>query len=123
MHRIATIIFGLALVLVLVTQSTPGWAASASGESTGAQIGYGTGSVVGSAVYFPFKASFCILGGIGSGFAHVFAGPEAAQRTANASCRGTWVITPNVVKGREPVHFVGSAPAGSPAARAARPPR
>ena len=119
MHRIVAIVFGL----VLLTQSTLSWADSGSGESTGAQIGYGTGSVVGSAVYFPFKASLCILGGIGSGFAYVFAGPGAAQRTADASCRGTWAITPNVVKGEEPVHFVGSSPAGAPAPTAARTPR
>jgi hypothetical protein len=115
MHRIAVIVFGV----ILLTQGTLSWADSGSGDSTGAQIGYGTGSVVGSAVYFPFKASFCILGGIGSGFAHVFAGPGVAQRTANAACRGTWVITPNVVKGKEPVHFVGDSPAGVPAATAA----
>ncbi len=116
MHRIiAATVFGM----LLLTQATPSWA-----ESTGAEIGYGTGSVVGSAVYFPFKASFCILGGIGSGFAQVFAGPEAAQRTANASCRGTWVITPNVVKGREPVHFVGTSPPppGPPPSRVPPPP-
>jgi hypothetical protein len=104
MHRIAAI--ALALIL-LMTQSTISWADSGSNESTGAQIAYGTGSVLGSAVYFPFKASLCILGGIGSGFAYVLAGPETAQRTAHASCRGTWAITPDIVKGEQPVHFVG----------------
>ena len=105
MHRIAAIAFAL---ILLMTQTTLSWADPGSNESTGAQIAYGTGSVLGSAVYFPFKASFCILGGIGSGFAYVFAGPGAAERTANASCRGTWAITPDIVKGEERVHFVGN---------------
>lgn len=79
-------------------------------ESTIEQIGYGTGSVVGSAVYFPFKAAFCILGGLGGGAALVVAGSEPASRIVNASCRGTWAITPDIVKGRERVRFVGEAP-------------
>lgn len=63
MRRVVTILVGLALL----GQSAASWAASDSEDSTGAQIGYGTASVVGSAVYFPFKAAFCILGAIGSG--------------------------------------------------------
>jgi hypothetical protein len=100
----------LLLGLVLVAQGTVGFAEEGPQESTGTQIGTGVGSVVGSAVYFPFKASFCILGGISSGFALLFAGAKAADRVASTTCRGTWAITPNVVKGKEPVHFVGQTP-------------
>ena len=78
-----------------------------SAESTGAQIGSGVGSVVGSAVYFPFKASFCILGGVSSGFALLFAGKQAAEKVADTTCRGTWAISPEVVQGKETVHFTG----------------
>jgi len=38
---------------------------------------------------------------------------------ASASCRGTWVITPDVVKGKEAVHFVGETPP-SPESKQAR---
>lgn len=103
-------IVAMVLGLVLVTQSSVAWAESSADESTLEQIGYGTGSVVGSAVYFPFKASFCILGGIGSGFTLLVAGPKTANRVASAACRGTWAITPDVVKGKEPVQFVGDPP-------------
>jgi hypothetical protein len=100
----------MALVLgltILLAQGTASWAESNPRESTLGQMGYGTGSVLGSAVYFPFKASFCILGGIGSAFSYPFAGPRAAGNVATASCGGTWAITPDVVKGKERVHFVG----------------
>ena len=107
-------IVAIALGLVLLAQSTGSWAESGSEESTLAQIGYGTGSVVGSAVYFPFKAAFCILGGIGSGFTLIFAGPETADEVVSTTCRGTWAITPNVVRGKEPVKFVGDAPRPAP---------
>ncbi len=90
-------IVGILLGLILLLQGAVAWAGYDSQESTGAKIGYGTGAVVGSAVYFPFKASFCILGGIGSGFALLFSGSQAANKVASASCRGTWAITPDIV--------------------------
>jgi len=109
-------IVALVLGVILVGQSAgASWADAGSEESTAAQIGYGTGSVVGSAVYFPFKAAFCILGAVGSGFTLVVAGPKTANKVVSATCRGTWVITPDVVKGKERVEFVGAAP-GSEAA-------
>lgn len=106
MKRSAAILLGLALM----GQSTASFAQGDSQDSTGVQIGAGVGSVVGSAVYFPFKASFCILGGVTSGFTLVFAGARAAERVAGTACRGTWAITPNVVKGKETVQFAGRTP-------------
>lgn len=101
-------VLAVMVTLGLLALGTPSsWAGSASEESTIGQVGTGVGSVVGSAVYFPFKAAFCILGGIGSGFTLVAAGPESANEVASATCRGTWAITPDVVKGEETVHFVG----------------
>jgi hypothetical protein len=106
MKQMAAILLGLALV----GQSTASFAAGGSQESTGTQIGAGVGSVVGSVVYFPFNASFCILGGVSSGFALVFGGAKAAEKVADTTCRGTWAISPNVVKGKETVHFAGNTP-------------
>jgi hypothetical protein len=104
--RIVALLLGVALV----GQATACFAESNARESTGTKIGTGVGSVVGSAVYFPFKASFCILGGVSSGFTYIFAGEKAAERVADTSCRGTWVISPDVVKGKETVHFAGNTP-------------
>ena len=98
------------LAVALLGQSTASFAEGNGQESTGTQIGAGVGSVVGSAVYFPFKASFCILGGVSSGFAYIFAGAKAAEKVAGTTCRGTWAITPDVVKGKETVHFAGKTP-------------
>ncbi len=100
----------LLLGVALVGQATASFAEEKARESTGTQVGAGVGSVVGSAVYFPFKASFCILGGVSSGFAYIFAGAKAAEKVANTTCRGTWAITPDVVKGKESVRFAGSTP-------------
>lgn len=80
MRQIVAALLGLAFV----GQSTASWAKSDSEESTLEQIGYGTGSVVGSAVYFPFKAAFCILGRISSGFTLKFVGDAPASETSTA---------------------------------------
>jgi len=101
--RMVAVLLGVALM----GHATPSFAKENARESTGQQIGAGVGSVVGSAVYFPFKASFCILRGVSSGFTYIFAGAQAAGRVADTTCRGTWAITPDVVKGKETVHFAG----------------
>ena len=46
------------------------------------------GSVLGTLVYAPFKATFCILGGITSGFTFPFAGADTAGRVATTCCGG-----------------------------------
>ena len=90
-------------VLALLAQSAPAWA-----EGTSQQVAYGTGSVLGTLVYAPVKASFCILGAVSSGFAFPIAGPRTAGHIASSTCGGTWAITPDALKGRERVKFVGN---------------
>lgn len=106
MRRIMAIVVGL----VLVAQSAVLWAESDPQESTLSQVGYGTGSVVGSAVYFPLKTTFCVLGGLGSIYTRIFVGPRATHELVSSTCRGTWAITPNTLKGEESVTFVGDVP-------------
>lgn len=98
--------------LLVIGLTTPGSAQTVSGsaatkvETTPEQVGYGVGSVLGTLVYAPFKATFCILGAITSVAVLPF-GTDTAGKVVGASCRGTWVISPDVVRGREPVNFVG----------------
>ena len=102
MRRIALI----ALVLALAGPSAS-WASS---ESTAVEVGSSAGSALGTLVYVPFKVTFCILGGIGSGFTAI-ASPPAAGRVAMATCGGSWIVTPGVVRGHETLKFVGDIPA------------
>jgi hypothetical protein len=104
------VVVSLFIVLPLVGHSAVVWAEPATGESTPQQVAYGAGSVLGTLVYSPVKGAFCILGGVSSGFAFLVGGAEAAAKVAGATCRGTWVITPNVLKGQERVRFVGDTP-------------
>ena len=99
---------GLLVGLAFLGSSQAGWAQPKSQESGASQVAYGTGSVLTSLVYAPVKASFCVLGAIGSGFALPFAGPKRAGAIAESSCSGTWLLTPDVLKGKQQVKFVGN---------------
>lgn len=96
-------IVGLSLVLALVGSSTPSWANS---ESPFVEIGSSAGSALGTIIYAPVKAGFCILGGIGSGLTAIFS-PPTAGKVAMATCGGSWTVTPNMIQGHETPKFVG----------------
>jgi len=108
MKRIVAIVVGF----FLVAQSTVGLAKS--DESTLEQIGVGTGSVVGSVIYFPLKTVFCVLGGVGSIYTRIFVGPKSTHELVSTTCRGTWSITPDNLRGNESVSFVGDVPPYGP---------
>lgn len=93
----------LLVALTLVGSSAPSWASS---SSTAAEVGSSAGSAFGTLIYAPLKATFCILGGIGSGFTAI-ASPSTAGKVAMATCGGSWIVTPNVIRGRETLKFVG----------------
>jgi hypothetical protein len=108
------------LVVLTASLAVAGLHGTAAADSTAEQVTYGAGSVLGTAVYAPFKATFCILGGITSGFTFPFAGADTAGRVAAAGCGGTWAITPDILKGREPVKFVGGQSSRSAISKGAR---
>ena len=87
----------------------------------GEPVAEGAGSFFGTLVYTPLKASFCILGAVGSGFTYVV-DAKTATKVARGTCGGTWVITPNAVAGKEAVHFVGETTETSRSRVAATPP-
>ena len=98
----------VALALALAQLAPSGGAWAAGGEPSGStpeQVAYGAGSALGTIVYSPVKAGFCLLGGVAGAFT-VLASRPTASKVVGATCRGTWIITPDVLKGRERVKFV-----------------
>ena len=96
------------LLVVLVLSVVGALAAGpAHADSPGQEVAYGAGSVFGTLLYAPLKTSFCVVGAVTSGLALPFSGPQGSARMATAACAGTWAITPAVLKGQEPVRFVG----------------
>lgn len=90
--------------------------ASVLAEGTsGASSEDGTGiQVAGWAATVPYcvaKSTFAVFGGIVGGFAYIFSGGNAQTATAvwTTSIYGTYIIRPDHLRGREPVHFLGRA--------------
>src|SRR5262245_27066476 len=98
------LIVALLVVVTLMGSSAPGWADT---ESTAVDIGSAAGSAFGTMIYAPVKATFCILGGIGSGLTAIVS-PPTAGKVAMATCGGSWVVTPNMIQGHESPRFIGA---------------
>lgn len=109
-------IFATLLALAVVGPSTASAADPWSSLSTPKQVAYGTGSFFGSLIYSPAKTGFCGLGAIGSAVTAIASRPTAI-RMLSASCRGTWLITPEVLQGQEKIKFIGDMPAERTGAR------
>jgi hypothetical protein len=113
MKIMSRVVLGIAVAVLAAA------APVSAADSTSQEVVYGVGSVTSTLVYAPVKASFCILGAVTSVFTLPFGGPPTAEKVASAACGGTWVVTPDALKGRERIRFVGGGNAEPPASRAA----
>ncbi len=106
------------VILVLVTFSTllfitPTVASANEGEeSQSSEAGLGVASGLLTVVYLPFKLAYAIGGGIVGGVAYVLTGAneDVGKAIWEPSFYGTYVITPDHLKGNEPVRFFGISP-------------
>ncbi|BFU95004.1 MAG: hypothetical protein NTNFB02_17260 [Nitrospira sp.] len=65
-------------------------------------------------LYLPVKTAFAIGGGLVGGLAYVFSGgnEHAAKSIWTTSMYGTYVITPEHLRGDKPIRFLGVADTG-----------
>lgn len=79
--------------------------------STASEAGLGVGSGLLSLIYFPAKLGFALGGGIVGGLAYLFSGldDQPAQKIWTTSLYGTYLITPDHLKGNKAVRFLGVA--------------
>lgn len=77
--------------------------ASASG------VGIQAGSALATIIYFPLKLAFAIGGGVVGGLAYGFSGgsEQTAKNIWIPSMYGTYIITPDHLKGDKPIRFLG----------------
>jgi hypothetical protein len=111
--RFMTALLIVAFVHVIVISTA--WAEQMGGganeqtENNGVQYGLGAASVFLSIPYGITKFVFATLGGIFGGFTYAFSGAneKAAKSVWDTSLRGTYVITPEHLKGEKSVRFFG----------------
>lgn len=95
---------GVLVVVVLLGGASP-----ARAENMWANFGMGVGAVLTSCLYSPAKVVYATLGAVTGGLAYVLTvgNTEIARNIWDPSLRGTYLITPNMLKGKEEVQFVG----------------
>lgn len=118
--KIMTLILIVALWTVIVTPQAWSEEPAPTGPVTGTSEGGNTSSAaMGAAaglstlLYLPLKAAFAIGGGIVGGLAYVFSGgnEHAAKSIWTTSLYGTYIITPEHLRGDKPIRFLGVADA------------
>ena len=102
-----TRIAGALLVLTGLGLGEAGGAEPTSPERRAERGSHTFSSVAGTLLYTPLKAGLCLTGGIASGFVFLSSGGSAARAVADASCKGSWILTRQALRGTEPVNFVG----------------
>jgi hypothetical protein len=76
------------------------------------ELGYGVASALASVFYIPAKVTYAGLGLLTGGLGYVLTGGRAdvASNIIYPAVRGHYVVTPNHLKGTEPIYFVGAPP-------------
>jgi hypothetical protein len=109
---------GLALALFVTMTTSPLYAQTAAPAdppaepAVGEEAGYGVGSALANVFYIPAKVTYAGLGLLTGGLGFVLSGGRAdvANNIIYPAVRGTYVVTPDHLKGNEPVYFVGAPP-------------
>jgi hypothetical protein len=110
---------GVLLGLVLVAIAAPAWAAdqpqpvpaSAVPDPAGAEVLSVVAAAAGTVVYAPFKAVLiCPFMAAASGVSRVLSYPRSTGAyLLDVGCRGTYLVTPEMIRGR--AEFQGGGPA------------
>src|SRR5438552_14042562 len=72
--------------------------------------GWGTLTVLTNVVYMPAKITYATLGGLTGGFAFALTGGDlkTAETVWVTSMGGTYVVTPRMLQGEDPIAFAGT---------------
>ena len=110
---------GIALGLFVAMAVTPLYAQSTAPapdqpaeQSVTEEAGYGVGSALANVFYIPAKVTYAGLGLLTGGLGFVLSGgrSDVANNIIYPAVRGNYVVTPNHLKGSEPIYFVGAPP-------------
>ena len=109
---------GIALASFVAVMSAPLHAQTTSPADQPAEpsateeLGYGFASALASVFYIPAKITYAGLGLLTGGLGYVLTGgrSDVASNIIYPAVRGHYVVTPNQLRGSEPIYFVGAAP-------------
>ena len=95
------------IVLLLALASAP-----ARADDYGSQFGWGMAAVGANLLYIPAKLIYATVGGITGGLGYVLTlgNPAALHTVLGPSIGGTYVLTPGMLRGEQPILFSGESP-------------
>lgn len=117
---------GVALASLITVMAVPAYAQTAGSsnptaeQGVGEEAGWGVGAALASVFYIPAKVTYAGLGLLTGGLGYVLTGGRAdvANNIIYPAVGGHYVVTPNHLKGTEPIYFVGAPPPAENGARA-----
>lgn len=82
---------------------------AAAAEGYGSQFGWGMATIVANAFYIPAKLVYATIGGVTGGLAYVLTigNSKAVEGIWSPSLGGTYVLSPEMLRGDQPVLFSG----------------
>ena len=107
-QRARTVFYACLVAVALVGAASSAWA----NDSTAKEGGLGFAAGITTLIYSPLKIVYAVGGTTASGLTWVFSGGDskAAKTVLTRSVRGSYTITPDMLRGREDLEFVGRAP-------------
>ena len=98
-----------ALVVALASAPLAAGAGDSRTKQAGSDFGIGVVTVLANVVYMPVKVVYGVLGGVTGCFAYVLSGAnrQVADGVWIPSLGGDYVLTTDMMNGREKVHFNG----------------
>jgi hypothetical protein len=101
-----------ALVCALTLLSAPGAVLAEGTGGTAKEGGLGAVAAITNLIYGPVKIVYAVGGTTIAGFAWCFSGGDAevASTVLTRAVRGTYVITPETLQGKQSIEFVGRKP-------------
>lgn len=81
-------------------------------KEVGTELGWGVGTVLANVFYMPTKVAYAGLGLLTGGLGYLLTAGrgDVANEIIYPAVKGTYVLTPNHLKGEEPVIFIGPHP-------------
>lgn len=110
--KLALVLFLIFYPLVLTAAEAQPQQESPLQPTAAEDLGYGVGSVLASLLYSPAKVTYAGLGLITGGLGYVLSGGngDVANSIIYPAIGGNYVITPQHLRGEQPVIFVGPLP-------------
>jgi len=99
------------MLMLLVAASAAGQAHADDVQRAKGDAGLGVATVLANVFYMPVKLGYAVVGGVTGGLGYAVTGgnKQVAQRIWVSSMGGDYVLSRDMVSGRQKIHFSGSA--------------